>query len=69
VVILSKLTGYTGPVHHSEARTGDVKHSLADITLARKALGYEPSVPFEEGLRRTVQWYKAAMATSATARE
>jgi nucleoside-diphosphate-sugar epimerase len=64
VVILRKLTGYNGPVHHGEARTGDVKHSLADIALAREALGYEPSVPFEEGLRRTVQWYKTSLATS-----
>jgi UDP-glucose 4-epimerase len=37
-------------------RAGDVRHSQADITLARRDLGYEPAVPFQEGLRRTVEW-------------
>ena len=39
-------------------RAGDVKHSLADISLAREHLGYEPTVLFAEGLARTVEWYK-----------
>lgn len=39
-------------------RPGDVKHSHADISEARAALGYEPRVDFREGLERTVQWYK-----------
>lgn len=41
------------------ARAGDVRHSLADISLARELLGYEVTVGFEEGLRRTIQWYLA----------
>lgn len=41
------------------AREGDVKDSQADIFKARKLLGYEPIVPFEEGLRQTVEWFKA----------
>ena len=41
------------------AREGDVKDSQADIFKARKLLGYEPTIPFEEGLRRTVEWFKA----------
>ena len=45
-------------------RKGDVLHSLADISLARQALGYEPRVGFEEGLRRTVQWYRAEVNQS-----
>ena len=65
VEVLRKITGYTGPVHHTAERTGDVKHSLADISAARAALGYEPSVNFDEGLRRTVEWYRASMAVSA----
>jgi len=40
-------------------RTGDVKHSLADISKSRKLLGYQPSVPVNEGLRKTFAWYKA----------
>jgi UDP-glucose 4-epimerase len=39
-------------------RAGDVRDSLADITLARKLLKYEPIVGFEEGLRRTVDYYR-----------
>ena len=40
-------------------RVGDVQHSLADITLARELLGYEVYVGFDEGMRRTVEWYLA----------
>ena len=40
-------------------RPGDVKHSFADIARARSQLGYEPSVSFAEGLRRTVDHYVA----------
>jgi UDP-N-acetylglucosamine/UDP-N-acetyl-alpha-D-glucosaminouronate 4-epimerase len=47
------------PALHVEARSGDVRHSLADITKARALLGYEPSIDLTEGLRRTVDWYRA----------
>ena len=43
-------------------REGDVKDSQADIFKARKMLGYEPAVPFEEGLRQTVAWFKTLTA-------
>jgi len=42
---------------YEPARAGDVRDSQADISKARQVLGYEPLVPFEEGLRRTVDWY------------
>lgn len=45
------------PVHAQE-REGDVRDSLADISSAREAFGYEPSVSFDEGLRQTVAWYR-----------
>lgn len=44
---------------HQEERPGDIKHSRADIAKARELLGFEPVVSFEEGLRRTVDWYRA----------
>lgn len=42
----------------AEPRTGDVKHSLADISKAQETLKYQVEVDFHEGLRRTVEWYK-----------
>ena len=45
----------------AEARVGDVRESLADITAARQVLGYEPSVDFEEGLRRSIEYYRSLM--------
>jgi len=42
------------------SRAGDVQDSQADISKAKRLLGYEPSVSFEEGLRRTVEWYRTA---------
>ncbi len=56
--ILKKLTGYSGQVKYASEREGDIKHSLADIGLATQAFGYQPKVNFEEGLRRTVEWYR-----------
>jgi UDP-glucose 4-epimerase len=55
---LRALTGYTGPVKYEAARAGDIAHSLADISRAREALGYEPTVSFHEGLGRTLAWYR-----------
>ena len=56
---LKQLTGYTGTVKYGSERGGDIKHSLADITQAQKHLGYKVLVSFEDGLRRTVEWYKS----------
>jgi UDP-glucose 4-epimerase len=41
---------------HAASRPGDVRESLADISLARELIGYEPTVAFEEGLERTIAW-------------
>jgi UDP-glucose 4-epimerase len=42
--------------HHVEPRAGDVRHSQADITAARRDLGFEPTVGLREGLARTIEW-------------
>jgi UDP-glucose 4-epimerase len=55
---LKRITGYDGPVVHAPARAGDIRHSLADISRARDDLGYRLGVGFEEGLERTVGWYR-----------
>jgi UDP-glucose 4-epimerase len=57
--ILCGLTSYQGKPAYAQPRAGDIRHSLADIRLARELLGYAPEVDFQEGLRRTVEWYKA----------
>ena len=49
------------PVVHKPERTGDVKHSLADLATTRAAIGYEPIVDFATGLATTVAWYRAGM--------
>lgn len=59
--LLKKITGYNGDVKYAPERAGDVKHSLADLSLAESRLGYQPRVDFEQGLRRTVEWYKGQM--------
>jgi UDP-glucose 4-epimerase len=56
--LLQALTGYSGQPKYEAERGGDIKHSLADISKAEAALGYKPKVDFEEGLRRTVEWYR-----------
>jgi nucleoside-diphosphate-sugar epimerase len=45
---------------YGELRPGDVRDSQADIRKAKALLGYEPTVSFEEGLARTIAWYRAA---------
>jgi UDP-glucose 4-epimerase len=61
--MLSGIIGFSGAARYAPARAGDVKHSLADISLAQKHLGYSPTVSFEEGLRRTVEWYRQQAAS------
>lgn len=57
---LQKITGKKIRAQYEPPRTGDIRHSQADTSLARKMLAYEPLVDFEEGLRRTWEWYKQA---------
>jgi UDP-glucose 4-epimerase len=61
--ILQGIIGFAGVPVYAPARPGDVKHSLADIGLAQKHLGYAADESFEDGLTRTVEWYKQAGAT------
>lgn len=57
--ILRDLTDFQEKPIYAEARPGDIRHSMADITLASELLGYRPAVDFREGLRRTVSWYSS----------
>jgi UDP-glucose 4-epimerase len=62
VAALNKLLGTNAVPKHGPPRAGDVRHSRAKLDRIRKDLGYEPSVSFEEGLRRTLEWYKTQPA-------
>ena len=62
--VLQELTGSRAPVIYAPERAGDVKHSLADLSKIKAALGYEPRVGFGEGLRLTVDWYRTTMAVA-----
>jgi UDP-glucose 4-epimerase len=57
--LLNELLGVKVSPLHEPARVGDVRESLADITLARKYLKYEPEIDFEEGLRRSIEYYRS----------
>jgi UDP-N-acetylglucosamine 4-epimerase len=53
---------------YSDPRAGDVRDSQADISKARRLLGYTPAVGFDEGLRLTVAWYRESMMAGRHAR-
>jgi UDP-glucose 4-epimerase len=57
--LLSKIVGKPIQAKYAAPRTGDILHSQADISLALKHLGYDPRIGFEEGLRRTFDWYRS----------
>lgn len=62
--LLAELKELTGKqdvtAEYLEPRVGDVRHSLADITLARELLSYESKVDLREGLKRTLEWWKTS---------
>jgi nucleoside-diphosphate-sugar epimerase len=57
--LLERFAGRTVAIERQKAPAGDVKATGADITRARADLGYEPSVPFEDGLRAEFEWIRA----------
>lgn len=58
VRVLNKIIGTNIDPYFTPVRQGDVMHTWADISKAKRLLGYRPSVSFEEGLRRTVTWFE-----------
>ncbi len=59
IVLLNGIFGRQVKPRYDPPRSGDVRHSHADLTLARQILDYEPKVRFEEGLRQTVEWCRS----------
>ena len=59
--MLQRITGEFTRPRHAERLAGDIRHSQADLSLARDLLGFVPAVSVEEGLRRTLDWYRQHM--------
>jgi UDP-glucose 4-epimerase len=62
IAALNRQMGTDVAPQFAPARAGDVRHSRADISRARRDLGYEPAVPFEDGLAETLRWYRRQAA-------
>ncbi len=56
--VINAIVGKNVKPIYTDPRPGDVKHSLADITLAEKLLAYKPTVSFKQGLQKAISWYR-----------
>jgi len=65
VELLAEISGKRLEAKYEPPREGDIRDSQADITQAQQLLGYEPLVQFEEGLRRTLEWYRGVNSKPA----
>jgi nucleoside-diphosphate-sugar epimerase len=59
---INRLLGKSVKPIYAPARAGDVKHSLADITAAKKLIGFQPVTLFREGLEKSIDWYRHNLA-------
>ncbi len=66
--VMNRLVGTSLEPLRQEPRTGDVKDSQADISKAKSLLGYQPTVSSEEGLKRTLEWYRSERAAPSAGR-
>ena len=57
---MREVVGGTVEPTYADPRSGDVRDSQADIAKAQRLLGYQPIVSFEDGLKRTIEWYRTA---------
>ena len=58
IKMINKIVGKSIKPMYEPSRPGDVKHSLADITVAKKLLGFKPVMSFKEGLKKAIDWYR-----------
>ena len=58
IEIIGQLLNTRLDTVHAEPRSGDVRHSQADISLAEKALNYSPKISFIDGLKKTLDWWR-----------
>jgi nucleoside-diphosphate-sugar epimerase len=64
IKMINEIVGKNVKPKYSPSRKGDVKHSLADITAAKKLLGFKPVMPFKEGLKKAIEWYSKNLMKS-----
>jgi nucleoside-diphosphate-sugar epimerase len=64
---LQKIEGVSIPANYGPSRAGDVRDSQADTTAAMKYLGHAPRFSLEEGLRRTLDWYRQQQSAPSSA--
>jgi UDP-glucose 4-epimerase len=62
--IINGITGAAAEEVHADAKPGEQQRSVLDATLAREVLGWTPEVALEEGLRRTVEWFRTHRQTT-----
>jgi nucleoside-diphosphate-sugar epimerase len=58
IAAINRVLGTNVQPRYVDPRQGDIKRSCADVRLAKKVLGYEPTVGFDEGLRRAIDYYR-----------
>lgn len=58
IAMVNEIVGKEVEPVYTDPRQGDVKHSLADISLAEKIIGYKSVVPFKQGLEKSIDWYR-----------
>ncbi len=63
--LLQKMEGVEIPPRYGPPRAGDVRHSMADTQAAVAELGHAPQFSIEQGLKRTLEWYRATAANRA----
>ncbi len=64
IATIAEVLGRPAPIQQMPEQPGDVRQTFADISLASRELGYRPRVPFREGIRRYVAWYRSTTGRS-----
>jgi UDP-glucose 4-epimerase len=67
LAMIADRVGVVADPVHTVARSGDIRRSMADVSLARDLLGFRPAVDISEGISRTVEWFRAERGAPADA--
>ena len=65
--MISDITGISVPIIFDPPGKGDVRDSVADITLAKKSIGYSPNWSVHKGLEATIEWFKKQVSLDSNA--